>query len=69
MKLIDIGMIISPLNAATVALLQELEIVELRRKHEEEIAEAMGVPADILFNPYVQRLIDGPIEIGRIKKR
>ena len=69
MRLSDIGMFISPLNAAMVARLQELDQAAHRRKHEEEIAEVMGVPADILFSPYVQRLIGGPIDIGRIKKR
>ena len=57
MRLEDIGICISPIFAPYALKMQELEIAEQRRRNEEAIASAMGIPAEFLFNPYVQRLI------------
>lgn len=69
MKNVDVGLWISPLLAPYIAELQAMEEAEIRRQHEEEIATALGVPAEILFNPLVQRLIGGSIDIERMKSK
>ncbi len=61
MNLSDVAMSISPIFAPYVVTLQELEIAEQRRKNEASIARAMGIPAEFLFNSYVQRFLAGPI--------
>jgi hypothetical protein len=71
MKFEDIGLSISPLAhpyiAQYIAQLQAMEIAELRRKNEEQIASTMGVPAELLFNPLVQSLISGLLFPNKLK--
>jgi hypothetical protein len=50
----DIGASLSPFMQPYLMRLQAVEVAELRRKQEEQIASALGVPADLLFNPLVQ---------------
>lgn len=67
MKINDIGLSISPLAHLYIAQLQAMEVAEQRRKNEEEIASAMGVPAELLFKPLIQRLISGPLLVDRFQ--
>ena len=65
MRLEDIGLCLSPITAPYAAAMRELEIAELRRKNEEEIASALGVPAELLFNPLVQSVLADPVAAAR----
>lgn len=63
----DIGAGLSPFMQPYLMQLRDLEIAELRRKNEAQIASAMGVPAELLFTPMVQRLINGPLSAERMR--
>jgi hypothetical protein len=63
----DIGASLSPFMQPYLMRLQAMEAAELRRKNEEQIASALGVPADLLFNPLVQRLLSGPLSTNKFK--
>lgn len=53
--------------AYPIEALQAAAIAEQRRKNEEQIASALGVPAHLLFSPLVQSLLTGPLLVDRFK--
>ncbi len=63
----DIGANLSPFMQPYLMRLHELEIAEQRRLNEEHIASAMGIPAELLFNPMVQRLISGTLSADKMR--